>query len=71
MSYLVYLEIFNKIPDPIPTASRLDPPKLIKGKVIPVIGAIERLTAIFKKACNTNQEVIPIASSFPKLSGDF
>ena len=61
--YLVYFEIFNNIPEAIPTASKLDQPKLIKGKVMPVIGAIDKLTAMFKNACQTNQVVIPVASN--------
>ena len=41
------LEIFSKIPTIIEAERKLLPPKLIKGKVIPVIGKSPVATAIF------------------------
>ncbi len=39
------------------------PPKLINGKVMPVVGNRFKVTEIFIKACRANQKIKPQASS--------
>lgn len=46
-----------------------EPPALIKGSVIPVIGNRATTTPMLMKAWTHNQVVIPAASSEPKVSG--
>jgi hypothetical protein len=57
----------------IPTAARLivseDPPALMKGRVIPVIGNRATTTPMLMNAWTHSQVVIPAASRAPKVSG--
>lgn len=57
----------------IPTAARLidndEPPALMNGRVIPVIGIRATTTATLMNAWTHSQAVIPAASRAPKVSG--
>ena len=46
-----------------------EPPELISGNVIPVIGIIPETTAIFIIACKVTIIVMPAARSDPNESG--
>ena len=46
-----------------------DPPALMKGSVMPVIGTSATTTARLMNACTVSQVVIPAASSAPNVSG--
>ena len=47
------------------------PPKLIKGKGIPVRGRSPEIAAIFINACTAMPMEIPAAISFPNVSGAY
>ena len=57
----------------MPTAARLidsdDPPALMNGRVIPVIGIRATTTAMLMNAWTHSQAVIPAARSDPNVSG--
>lgn len=57
----------------IPTAARLivseEPPALMNGRVMPVIGKSATTTPMLMNAWMHSQPVIPAASSAPKVSG--
>jgi hypothetical protein len=57
----------------MPTAARLivsdEPPALMKGSVMPVIGSSETTTPTLMMAWTVIQVVIPAASSPPNVSG--
>ena len=57
----------------IPTAARLiesdEPPALMNGRVIPVIGIRATTTPMLMNACTHSQVVIPAARSAPNVSG--
>ena len=57
----------------MPTAARLmvsdEPPALMNGRVIPVIGSRLTTTPMLMKAWKHSQAVIPAASSAPNVSG--
>ena len=57
----------------IPTAAKLmmsdDPPALMNGSVIPVIGSSATTTPMLMNAWRQSQAVIPAASSAPNVSG--
>ena len=57
----------------IPTAAKLivseEPPALMKGKVIPVIGRSATTTPILMNAWTHSPVVMPAASRAPKVSG--
>ena len=46
-----------------------DPPALMNGSVIPVIGRSATTTPMLMKAWRHSQAVIPAANSAPKVSG--
>ena len=57
----------------IPTAAKLttsdEPPELMNGRVIPVLGMISSTTPMLMKAWIVSHAVMPTASSAPKVSG--
>ncbi len=57
----------------MPTAAKLmssdEPPALMNGRVIPVIGSRLTTTPMLMKAWRQSQAVMPAASSDPKVSG--
>lgn len=57
----------------MPTAAKLmisdEPPALMKGSVMPVIGRSETTTPMLMNAWRQSQAVIPAARSAPKVSG--
>ena len=57
----------------MPTAARLivsdEPPALMNGRVIPVIGTSATTTPMLMNAWRHSQAVIPAASSAPNVSG--
>ena len=55
--------MFANNPTPARQATRDDPPWLMKGKVIPVYGAMAVFTAMLISAWSTNQDVNPAASN--------
>ena len=65
--------VSREIESRIPTAAKLmmseDPPALMNGSVIPVIGSSATTTPMLMKAWRQSQAVIPAASSAPKVSG--
>lgn len=54
---------------PAMEAARDDPPKLMKGKGMPVKGTVAVITAMLIKAWKISQQVMPEARIVPKLSG--
>ena len=65
--------VSREIESRIPTAAKLmmsdEPPALMNGKVMPVIGTSVTTTAILMNAWIHSQPVIPAASSAPNVSG--
>jgi len=57
----------------MPTAAKLmmsdEPPALMNGSVIPVIGTRVTTTPMLMNACRHSQPVIPAASNAPNVSG--
>ena len=57
----------------MPTAAKLmmsdEPPALMNGNVMPVIGMRVTTTPMLMNACRHSQPVIPAASNAPKVSG--
>ena len=57
----------------IPTAAKLttsdEPPMLTNGRVMPVIGSSDTTTPMLMKAWSVIQDVMPMASSAPNVSG--
>ena len=58
------------IPTPTIQVTRDDPPRLMKGRAIPVKGIVPVTTAMLTTAWNVIQQVIPTVRSLPKESGD-
>ena len=65
--------VSREIDNRIPTAARLiesdEPPALMNGRVIPVIGIRATTTPMLMKAWMHSQAVMPPASRAPKVSG--
>ena len=65
--------VSREIDSRIPTAAKLtssdDPPALMNGSVMPVIGSSTTTTAMLMNACSVSQAVMPTAISAPKVSG--
>jgi len=57
----------------IPIAAKLmmsdEPPALMNGSVMPVIGSRATTTPMLMNACRQSHAVIPMASSAPNVSG--
>ena len=54
------------MPTPANEVTSDEPPKLMKGSVMPVNGAVAVMTAMLMKACETSQQVMPKAKRPPK-----
>ena len=65
--------VSREIESRIPIAAKLmmsdEPPALMNGSVMPVIGTSVTTTAMLMNAWMQIQDVIPAASSEPKVSG--
>ena len=65
--------VSREIESRIPTAAKLmmrdEPPALMNGSVIPVIGSSATTTPMLMNAWRHSQAVIPAASSAPNVSG--
>jgi len=66
---MVSREIESRIPTAAKLMMRDEPPALMNGKVMPVIGTSVTTTAILMKAWRQSQAVIPAARSAPNESG--
>ena len=65
--------VSREIESRIPTAAKLmmrdEPPALMNGNVIPVIGSRATTTPMLMNAWRHSQAVMPAASSAPNVSG--
>ena len=66
---MVSREIESRIPTAAKLMMRDEPPALMNGKVMPVIGTSVTTTAILMNAWMHSQAVMPAASRAPKVSG--
>jgi hypothetical protein len=66
---MVSREIESRIPTAAKLMMRDEPPALINGRVMPVIGTSVTTTAMLINACRHSHAVIPDASSAPNVSG--
>ena len=66
---MVSREIDNRMPTAAKLMMRDEPPALMNGSVIPVIGKSATTTPMLMNAWMHSQPVIPAASSAPKVSG--
>ena len=66
---MVSREIESRIPTAAKLTSNDEPPALMKGSVMPVIGSSTTTTPMLMKACRVSQAVMPVAISAPKVSG--
>ena len=66
---MVSREIDNRIPIAAKLMMRDEPPALMNGRVMPVIGTSVTTTAMLMQAWMHSHAVIPAASSAPKVSG--
>ena len=66
---MVSREIESRIPTAAKLMMRDEPPALMNGRVMPVIGTSVTTTAMLMNACRQSHAVMPAASSAPKVSG--
>ncbi|MDF2735845.1 MAG: hypothetical protein K0S97_2469 [Chloroflexota bacterium] len=66
---MVSREIESRIPTAAKLMMRDEPPALMNGKVMPVIGTSVTTTAMLMNAWRQSHAVIPDASSAPNVSG--
>ena len=71
--HVPFSTVSREIDSRIPTAAKLmmsdEPPALMNGSVIPVIGSSATTTPMLMNAWRHSQAVIPAASSAPNVSG--
>ena len=63
--------MFKMIPMAARLVTMLEPPELMKGKVLPAKGKRHTITAMFRRASMTIQPVRPKAIREPSRSGAF
>ncbi len=61
--------MLSNMPTPASIGTREEPPELIKGNVMPVMGIEPVTTAMFIAACRATIIVMPAARRDPKESG--
>src|SRR5262245_23883173 len=66
-----FCETFSKTPTPIMLTSREEPPELINGRGIPLVGINPMTTLMLMNAWSTIRIVIPAARNCPNGSGAF
>ena len=66
---MVSREIESRIPTAAKLMMRDEPPALMNGSVMPVIGTSVTTTAMLMNACRQSHAVMPAASSAPNVSG--
>ena len=66
---MVSREIDNRIPIAAKLMMSDEPPALMNGSVMPVIGSSVTTTPMLMKAWMHNQAVMPAASNAPNVSG--
>ena len=66
---MVSREIESRMPIAAKLMMRDEPPALMKGRVMPVIGTSVTTTAMLMNAWMHSQAVIPAASNAPNVSG--
>ncbi len=66
---MVSREIERRIPTAAKLMMRVEPPALMNGSVMPVIGTSVTSTAMLMNACRHCHAVMPAARSAPNVSG--